>query len=218
MNKKLTKEDLQKIADKRNHKVISFENYINVHSKFELQCNTCKHQWETTVHSYKNAKHTGCPECKKRKASEIHTGKVTREETKRKMGEKASQRPGSLTGKTGSQHPRFKGGNARDLQNPSNADYAWKTAVRKRCNYTSVITKEKYQPRQRYVCHHLNSFDVYEDQRYLPENGVFLKREIHKQFHEVYGFGNNTEAQFAEFCQGYYNIDWSIRKKELNLD
>lgn len=169
----MTKEDLQQIADLRNHTVISFENYENVHSIFKVRCNTCNHTWETSVHSYKSAKKTGCPMCKKKVASETHTGKVTSEETKRKIGAKASQRPGSLAGKTGSEHPRFKGGVARDLRNPSNADYAWKTAVRKRCNYTCVITKEKMKKGQSCACHHLNSFDVYEDQCYLPENGVF---------------------------------------------
>jgi len=155
--------------------------------------------------------------CKNKVTSETHTGKVTSEETKRKIGAKASQRTGSLTGKKGSDHPRFQGGVARDLKNPSHADYAWKSAVRKRCNYTCVITKEKQKSGQRYACHHLNSFDVYVDQRYLSENGVFLKREIHKQFHDNYGFGNNTEQQFAEFCNRFYNFDWFVRKNELNL-
>lgn len=215
----MTKEDLQKIATTRNHTVISFDNYENVHSVFGVRCNTCTHTWETTVHSYKNAKKTGCPDCKKKITSETHKEKVTSDETKRKIGEKASQRPGSLTGKKGELHPRYKGRRARDFKNPSNADYEWKTAVRKRCNFTCVITQVKYSTGsdQRYVCHHLNSFDVHPDLRYVPENGVFLKREIHGEFHKSYGFGNNSESQFAEFCLKFYGIQWFDRKKELNL-
>jgi hypothetical protein len=170
------------------------------------------------VQSYKNAKKTGCTTCKKIVTSKTHAGKITSEETKRKIGEKASQRPGSLAGKKGDQHPRYKGGLARDLKNPSNADYAWKTAVRKRCHYTCVITLEKQKKGQRYACHHLNSFDVNKDQRYLPENGVFLTRKIHSNFHKYYGFGNNTEQEFTEFCLRFYNIDWLSRKRELGLE
>lgn len=216
MSKKLTKEDLQ-IASQRNHTVVLFENYENVHSKVTIRCNSCCNEFITTVHSYKNANKTGCPECKKQIASKTHKDKITSLETKRKIGEKASQRPGSLTGKTGVLHPRSKKGLARDLTNPSTLDYSWKTSVRKRCKYTCVVSLEK-QNQKGFVCHHLNSFDVDVDQRYLVENGVYLKRNIHKQFHDVYGYGKNNEFQFAEFCQLYYNFDWFERKKELQLE
>lgn len=198
--------------------MISFENYQNVNSKITIHCNTCESTWETTVHKYKNARQTGCPECKKRITSETHRGKVTSEETKRKIGAKASQRPGSLTGKTGRLHPRFKGGYARDFINPSNADYAWKTAVRKRCGYRCVITLEKAKPGERFACHHLNAFHLFPDQRYLPENGVYLKRKLHKEFHDLYKYKDNTEEQFAEFCLRFYNINWEDRKKQLHLN
>jgi len=219
MSKKLTKEDLQILANQRNHTIVLFENYQNRHSKVTIQCNTCCKEFTTTVHAYKNAKKTGCPECKKQITSKTHKGKITSIETKRKIGEKASRRPGSLTGKTGSAHPRSKGALARDLTNPSTLDYTWKTSVRKRCNYTCVVSLEKQKRGQKgYCCHHLNSFDVYVDQRYLVENGVYLKRNIHKQFHDFYGYGNNNEFQFAEFCQLYYNFDWFQRKKEFQLE
>lgn len=217
MSRKLTREDLERFAETRNHTVISFENYQNVHSKITIYCKTCGATWETTVHKYKNAPKTGCPECKKIIASETHKGKVTSEQTKRKIGAKASQRPGSLTGKTGELHPRFKGGLARDMRNPSNADFAWKTAVRKRCGYRCVITLDKAKPNERFACHHLNGFDLFKDQRYLAENGVYLRREIHLKFHNEYGFGGNTEAQFGEFCLRFYNINWEDRKRQLNF-
>lgn len=219
MTRKLTKKDIEEIAITRNHSVQSFENYENVHSTIQIHCNTCSTTWETTVHKYKNAKKTGCPECKKRTTSETHKGKVTSAETKRKIGEKASQRPGSLTGKIGANHPRYKGGVARDLKKPSFEDYQWKNAVRKRCNFTCVVTLEKAKRGYKgFHCHHLNSFHLFVDQRYLPQNGVYLKKEIHQQFHCLYTLNNITEEKFAEFCKLYYNFDWFERKKELNLD
>jgi hypothetical protein len=143
---------------------------------------------------------------------------VTSDETKRKIGAKASQRPGSLKGKTGALHPRWKRGLARDFKNPSTADYIWKTAVRKRCHSRCVITLEKASRGKHFACHHLYSHDIYEELRYVPENGVFLKRQIHAQFHTLYKYGQNTEAQFVEFCKKYYDIDWEERKKQLQLD
>lgn len=219
MSRKLTREHIEKIAITRNHRIVSFENYENVHSEIEIHCNTCLTTWITTVHKYKNAKKTGCAQCKRVITSQTHKGKVTSPETKRKIGAKASQRPGSLTGKVGAAHPRHKGGVARDLKNPSTQDYAWKNAVRKRCNHTCVVTLEKAKRGARgFHCHHLNGFNLYVDQRYLPENGVYLKKEIHEHFHGLYKNGDNTEEQFGEFCMRHYGFDWNQRKKELGLD
>ncbi len=215
MSKKLTREDLTKLAESSNHSIISFDNYKNVHSFITVGCNTCNSTFETSVDSYKNAKQTGCLECKKAATSKTHKNKVVSNQTGHKIGLKASQRIGSLTIRFGNQHPRFKNGSGRDLKNPSKLDYDWKNSVRKRCQQMCVITKEKWKVGERFVCHHLNSYDVNIDQRYLPENGVFLKREIHKKFHDTYDYGNNTEQQFAEFCRFFYNIDWFSRKEEL---
>lgn len=218
MTKKLTKFDIEQIANMRNHTVISFENYQNVHSTINIHCNTCGMDFYTTVHSYKNAKKTGCPECKKKVSSKTHKGKITSEETKTKIGEKVSQRPGSLKGCTGKQHPCFRGAPGRDFQNSSTLDYEWKNAVRQRCSFTCVVTLKNNKGRKKgFACHHLNSFDEFIEQRYLPENGVYLQREIHKEFHDIYGYGKNTEIQFAEFCKKNYNFDWFERKNELQL-
>ncbi len=80
MSKPLTKQDLQKLTESRNHTLISSENYQNVHSRITVQCNVCSEIWSPTVHSYKNAKQTGCPGCKKQVASNTHKGKVTSQE------------------------------------------------------------------------------------------------------------------------------------------
>lgn len=197
---------------------MSFENYKNVHSTIEIHCNNCNMKFSTTVQSSKNAKKTGCPECKKQVTSKTHKGKITSNETKRKIGQKASLRTGSLKGRFGEQHPRFRGGSSRDFHNPSTLDYQWRTNVRQRCNFTCVVTLQMNRGRQKgFACHHLNSFDTFVEERYLPENGVYLQKKIHKEFHSIYGYGNNTETQFAEFCKDYYHFDWFERKNELQL-
>ena len=68
-----------------------------------------------------------------------------------------------------------------------------------------------------FACHHLNSVDVYPDQQHNPQNGVYLIKKVHSQFHRNYGFGKTNEQQFAQFCQKFYQFDWYERKKFFNL-
>lgn len=217
MSNKLTKEDYAKLASSRDHELIECENYTSVKSKMTFHCFKCNTIWETTGHAYKNAKKTGCPGCKKITTSETHTGKSVSESTRKKIGEKASLRPGSLTGVTGSAHPRYKNGVGRDFTNPSTEDYLWKSSVKKRCGYKCVVSLAHTSSGKDFACHHLNSFNSFPEQRYLPSNGVYLKREIHKQFHDSYGYGKNTEAQFADFCLKWHGFNWDDRKNHLNI-
>lgn len=47
--------------------------------------------------------------------------------------------------------------------------------------------------------HHLNSWNAYKEQRYDLANGVCLCDKCHKEFHHIYGQGNNTKEQYIEF-------------------
>jgi hypothetical protein len=133
------------------------------------------------------------------------------EQTRELISKKAKLRPGSLTGKTGEDHPRYKGGYARDITKRSNADYVWINAVKALYKKECFLSKNKTN----LVCHHLYSWNSYPDKRYAIENGVCITKTIHKQFHNEYGYGNNTEEQFADFCLKHYNIDWYRRKNEF---
>lgn len=47
--------------------------------------------------------------------------------------------------------------------------------------------------------HHLNAFNSFPDQRFLPDNGICLCEDCHEEFHEKYGRGDNTAKQYEEF-------------------
>lgn len=47
--------------------------------------------------------------------------------------------------------------------------------------------------------HHLNGWNWCEEGRYDVDNGVTLCESCHLDFHNKYGYGNNTEAQFEQY-------------------
>jgi len=214
MTKKLTQAELEQLAKERNHALIcsDFSNeYKNVHSTMKFRCLTCNTEFKSTVHSYKNAKKTGCPTCKKESISTAQTNKIVSEQTRKLIGTKVSARPGSLVNVKGENHPRYKGGYGRDTTRPSTVDYEWMNAVKKRCNFSCVITGSKTN----IVCHHLEAWNSRPELRYVISNGICLRRDLHKEFHDLYKYGNNTEEQFADYCQKKHSIDWYKLKKKL---
>lgn len=68
-----------------------------------------------------------------------------------------------------------------------------------------VFERDKYrcnkcdQVGRRLVAHHLNSYDIHTNDRYLVGNGITLCEECHKEFHQQYGYGRNTSKQFNKF-------------------
>lgn len=49
------------------------------------------------------------------------------------------------------------------------------------------------------VAHHLNSYNWDRENRYNIDNGVTMCVECHREFHSIYGYGNNTRKQFEMF-------------------
>lgn len=49
------------------------------------------------------------------------------------------------------------------------------------------------------VAHHLNGYDTFKEQRTDVNNGVTLCNVCHKEFHSLYGYGNNTKEQYKEW-------------------
>lgn len=49
--------------------------------------------------------------------------------------------------------------------------------------------------------HHLDGYNWCVDKRLDVNNGITLCEECHKEFHVLFGYGNNTINQFIEYCK-----------------
>lgn len=106
---------------------------------------------------------------------------------------------------TGSEHPNWQGGiaeNDRDRLKCNN----WRQHVFTKYKGQCFLTGVRDSPETPLEAHHLESWSICEERRFDPSNGVLVTREIHKQFHSLYG-GKTVTAQFEHFCQKYYNVN-----------
>lgn len=80
----------------------------------------------------------------------------------------------------------------------------WKISIFKKYNRKCAICGKIHTDNNPLRAHHLDSWDNNIEKRFDEENGVALCEEHHKEFHSIYGYGNNTKEQFEEFIK---NID-----------
>jgi len=73
--------------------------------------------------------------------------------------------------------------------------------VYKKYNYTCKMCERR---RVKIHAHHLDGWHWCEDGRYDINNMVVLCEHCHKNFHKIFGCGNNTKEQFHEFTRMNY--------------
>jgi hypothetical protein len=71
----------------------------------------------------------------------------------------------------------------------------WTRAVIKRDGFKCKICNGK----KRIVAHHLDGWNWCEERRFDIDNGVTLCDFHHKEFHKIYGYGDNTSEEFFEY-------------------
>lgn len=194
------------IKRKVNENVTILNEYVGIKEKAVCKCNICQHEWDTTFDSLVNGK-TGCPECFR----------------ERMRGVNSSSWKGGVT-------PLYS--NIRFFMLP------WKIDSYKKYDHRCDITGVKLN--SNIIHHHYNYSDILKEtlkelgmsfkgeiSNYTQEElelikkkclelhykyglGICLSKEIHKEFHSLYGVKNNTLEQYVEFKQN--------KLKELNLE
>lgn len=84
-----------------------------------------------------------------------------------------------------------------------------------RDNYTCQVTGLK--SKGDIVVHHLNGYNWDVENRTNVDNGITLNQEIHKEFHKLYGKGNNTIEQFSEFIESLYQQERISEERHSSL-
>ena len=94
----------------------------------------------------------------------------------------------------------------------------WREDVYERDNYTCQCCGNNKGGNLN--AHHLNCYHYDKEHRIDINNGITLCEDCHKEFHKIYGYGNNTIAQFREFLFNKYTQSHDLKFLALieNID
>ena len=143
--------------------------------KVEIECDCCKKQYTDTFNNYQKINHNGATYCKSCSKKLFFSGE---------------------------NHPLYNP-NISDEERENGRNYPeyhnFIKRVLARDDYTCQCCKKQHE----YLnVHHLDSYDWCKEKRTDDTNGITLCENCHKNFHSIYGYGNNTKEQFEEWL-GY---------------
>lgn len=188
-------ENIKKIVSKKHPNIeILSDEYTKSYLKTKCRCKIDGEIWETTWACLQQGR--GCPEC-------------ARENMR------------------GENSHMWKGGTSPLREYLRTAIEPWKRDTKKLCNYRCFITGERfddihhiygfefifqeiirtmnipiYDEINKYTNEEMLSMEILcLDLHYKYGLGVCLKKEIHREFHEIYKYGDNTPEQWKEFLE-----------------
>ena len=131
-------------------------------------------------------------EDKKIKISNSLKGHIISESTKEKI------RIGNIGKQCGNKNKAWKGGLSSKSKIIRNSyEYAY---WRKLCFEKDNFTCQKCEQHGgNLIVHHINNFSEFPELRFVVNNGVVFCKECHYNFHNKFGFKNNTKEQLIEY-------------------
>lgn len=122
----------------------------------------------------------------------------------------------------GEEHPQYKHGRSKEFYGGRTADdRAWYFRVFAKFNWTCVITgtncSSKIEARSVLAAHHLFNYGDYPDLRLDLRNGVCILKELHREFHVLYGGEKTHSPNFRNFTKGRLAASFPILSLEPYL-
>ena len=117
------------------------------------------------------------------------------------------------SGKNASNYNFNKTDEEREIERHYHEYDQWRKDVYKRDNYSCVICGD--DKGGNLVAHHLEGYTPNRELRTVVSNGVTMDEDCYKLFHKLYGYGNNTAAQFYEFQEHQKMVEY---QKILNIE
>lgn len=142
------------------------------HKKVKVKCDCCGEEKYVTYDHYYHTNHDGKVYCVKCYGSIFRTGENNWKYKKEKTDEERE---------VGRSYPEYNEFIRKVMARDSNTCYI--------CGKESKSNE----------VHHIYSYDVHKDLRTDETNGICLCKDCHKNFHMLYGRGNNTKEQFEEW-------------------
>ena len=167
-------------------KVIVKDLPIGSHIKVKVKCDYCGKEYELKYQDYVKHNHEGKNYCKIC-SSTVLTSK-----------EKNGMFGVCRYGKNNPNYNPNKTDEEREQGRcyPEYTEFIKKVLIRD--NYTCKCCGDNNTKRDIEV-HHLDGYDWCKQKRTDETNGITLCHNCHKNFHSIYGYGNNTREQFEEW-------------------
>ena len=157
--------------------------------KLRVKCDKCGKEYDMIYSNYIKQNHNGKTYCKHCFCTVLLSGENN-----------------GMYGRIGKNHPNWDSSKTDEERMDDRSYPKYKEFVKKafeRDNYTCQCCGDNKG--HNLIVHHLDSYNWCKEKRIDETNGITLCEECHKEFHHIYGYGNNTKEQFEDFIKNKEN-------------